>query len=159
VTVVTRRKLFAGVGAYSLSSFVPCRRWVDADVSQSARLIANEDELPHGCIFARKDGKRSPSDDAVSAPSIDFWTFRVSEIEINTLAASISRVIIWDDLFSSRTLARSVKSILEAFPEWYGFEPLLGRCSFHLDGFSEIGLVAQLYSQQRQDPPALTDWP
>jgi len=106
-------------------------------------MIVDEDELLHGCIFARMDGKRSSSDDALSAPSIDFWTFRVSEIESSALAASVGRVIIWDDLFSPRTLARSVKSVLEAFPEWYGLDPLLGRCSFHIDGFSEIGPVAK----------------
>lgn len=89
------------------------------------------------------DGKRSHPDDALTAPSIDFWTFRVSEIETSTLAAFVGRVIIWDDLFSPRTLARSVKSVFEVFPEWYGFDPLLGRCSFHLDGFSEIGPVTQ----------------
>jgi hypothetical protein len=89
------------------------------------------------------DGKRSHPDDARTAPSIDLWTFRVSEIETSTLPASVGRVIVWDDLFSPRTLTRSVKSILEVFPEWYGFDPLLGRCSFHLDGFSEIGPVIQ----------------
>jgi hypothetical protein len=89
------------------------------------------------------DGNRSPAEDGLTAHSIDFWTLRVSEIESSTLPDSVSRVIIWDDVFSPRTLARSVKSILEVFPKWYGFDPLLGRCSFHLDGISEIGSVAQ----------------
>lgn len=143
MTIVTRRNLLAGASACSLSSFVPYGRWMDADVGEYTPFIANEDKLQHGCIFARTDGKRSPPDNAPSTPIIDFWTFRVSEIETNKLAASVGRVIIWDDLFSSRTLARSVKSILEVFPEWYNFDPLLGRCSIHLDGFSEIGPAAQ----------------
>jgi hypothetical protein len=106
-------------------------------------IVANEYELLHGCIFARMDAKRSSSGHALSAPSIDFWTFRVSEIESSTLPASVARVIIWDDVFSPRTLARGVRSILEVIPEWYGLDPLLGRCSFHIDGFSEIGPVAK----------------
>lgn len=142
MTNVTRRKVLAGASACSLS-FVPCSRWVDPDVSESAPFIANEDELPHGCIIARMDGKQSPSEGALSIPAVDFWTFRVGEIETSRLAGSVGRVIIWDDLFAPRSLARSVKSILDVFPEWYGFDPLLERCSFHLDGFSELGRVAR----------------
>lgn len=143
MTIISRRNFLAGAGTCSLSPVIPFTRWSGSHTEMGEAIIANEDEPLHGCIFARMDGKRSSSDDALSAPSIDFWTFRVSEIESNTLAASVGRVIIWDDLFSPRTLARSVKSILEAFPEWYGFDPLLGRCSFHIDGFSEIGPAAQ----------------
>lgn len=159
MTVVTRRKLLAGACACSLSSVVPCRRWVSADASESAPIIANENELPHGCLFARMDGKRSPPDDALTRPAIDFWTFRVSEIETSRLAAPVGRVIIWDDLFAPRSLARSVKSILDAFPEWYGFDPLLETCSFHLDGFSELGRVTQaaLPARTRSSRLALID--
>ncbi|UVO37629.1 hypothetical protein KUL72_04355 [Bradyrhizobium arachidis] len=140
---VTRRKLLAGAGACSLSSFISFRRWAGADGSEGAPIIADEDELPHGCIFARMDGKRSPPEDALIVPSVDFWTFRVSAIESNALPEFVGRVIIWDDVFSSRGIQRGVKSILEVLPEWYGFDPLLGRCSFHLDGFGEIGPILQ----------------
>lgn len=143
MTIITRRKLLAGASACSLSSFVACGRWVEADVSESGPSVANEYQLPYGCIFARMDGKRSPADDAFTTRSVDFWTFRVSEIETNTLPESVGRVIIWDDVFSARTLAKRVKSILDVFPEWYGFDPRLARCSFHLDGFNEIGPVAR----------------
>jgi hypothetical protein len=143
VTIIARRKFLAGAGASSLSSFSPFKRWAAPHSSECISIAADDDELPHGCIFARTDGKRSPPGDALTAPSIDFWTFRVSEIESSTLAASAGRVIIWDDLFLPRNLARSVKSILEVFTKWYGFDPLLGRCSFHLEGFSEIGPVTQ----------------
>jgi hypothetical protein len=54
-------------------------RWSASSASQAAarstgrRRIgfpcANGDELPHGCFFARMDGKRCPSDEALSAPS------------------------------------------------------------------------------------------
>jgi hypothetical protein len=142
VTIIARRKLLAGAGACSLSSFIPFGRWEGADGSEDASIVADEDELPHGCIFAGLDPRRSPEEEPAAA-SIDFWTFRVSEIESSTLPRSVGRVIIWDDLFSPRTLVRRVKSILKVFPEWYGFDPLLGRCSFHLDGFSEIRPIAQ----------------
>jgi hypothetical protein len=121
-------------------------------MSARASPIAKEDALRHGCIFARMEGKLSHADDALTAPSIDFWTIRVSEIETSTLAASVGRVIIWDDLFTPRTLARSVNSILEVFPEWYGFDSPLGSWSIHLDGISEIGPVTRAVLPETTGP-------
>jgi hypothetical protein len=67
----------------------------------------------------------------------------VSEIESTHLPPDLNRIIIWDDVFSSRNVLKGVKSIMKVFPEYYGFDPLLGtnRCSFH--GFSKIGPVIQ----------------
>lgn len=143
MTIITRRNFLAGAGTCSLSPVIPFTRWSGSHTEMGEAIVANEYELLHGCIFARMDGKRSSSGDAFTAPSIDFWTFRVSEIESSTLPASVARVIIWEDVFLPRTLARGVRSILEVVPEWYGLDPLLGRCSFHIDGFSEIGPVAK----------------
>jgi len=143
VTVATRRSFFAGVGACTLFPLIPIGRESSAHSNAGNSIIADEGALPHGCIFARMDGKQSHPDNEHTAPSIDFWTFRVSEIETCTLPASVGRVIVWDDLFSPRTLSRSVKSILEFFPELYGFDPFLGRWSFHLDGFSNIRHVTR----------------
>jgi hypothetical protein len=48
------------------------------------------------------------------------------EIECTALPPSIGRIIIWDDVFSSRNVLKGVKSILKVFPDYYGFDPLLG---------------------------------
>lgn len=143
MTIFARRKFLAGAGACSLSSFFPFGRWEGADGSADPSIVADEDELTHGCFFARLDPERSPAEEEPAAASVDFWTFRVSEIDSGALPASAGRVIIWDDVFLSRDLSRNLKSILKALPQWYGFDPLFGRCSFHLDGFGEIGQTIQ----------------
>jgi hypothetical protein len=57
VTIVSRRKFLGRAAACSLSSFIPFRRWTGADGRKGVSIIADEDELPHGCIFARMDAE------------------------------------------------------------------------------------------------------
>jgi hypothetical protein len=68
----------------------------------------------------------------------------VSEIESATLPDNVSRVVVWDDVFSSGNVTKDVESILDVIPQYYGFNPLIGANSlaFHLEGFTEIGSIA-----------------
>jgi hypothetical protein len=140
LTIITRRNFLAGAGACSLSPVIPIMRW-----SGSHAIIVDDAEIQHGCIFARMDREQSTTADTLITPSIDFWSFRVSEIECAALPRSVGRIIVWDDVFSSRSVLNGVKSILNVFPKHYGFDPFLGTnsCSFHLDSFGEIGPTAE----------------
>jgi len=72
--------------------------------------------------------------------SIDFWTFRVSEIESSDLPPEIGQIVIWDEVFSRRSLAKNVRNIFEALPRYYGFELAASSntFAFHLDGFGDL---------------------
>jgi hypothetical protein len=145
LNIITRRNFLAGAGTCSLSPVIPFTRWSGSHTEMGKAIIVDDAEIPHGCIFARMDRKQSTTADTLTTPSIDFWSFRVSEIECTALPRSVGRIIVWDDVFSSRNVLNSVKSILKVFPEHYGFDPFLGTnsCSFHLDGFGEIGPIAE----------------
>jgi hypothetical protein len=137
---IDRRSFLAGVAVSSLPSFgyqSPAYACVD-----QSRFTYDHD-LPHGCIFARMESQ-SVSNSVPQAPSIDFWTFRVSEIESTTLPTFVSRVVVWDDVFSTRNVVKSAKSILNAIPKYYGFNASVGANSFafHLEGATEIGSIA-----------------
>jgi hypothetical protein len=140
VTIVTRRSFVAGVAVSSLPSLgykSPAHAYVDDS------QFTYDHDLPHGSIFARMQCQ-SASNNIPQAPSIDFWTFRVSEIESTILPTFVSRVVVWDDVFSARNVLSSVRSILDVMPQYYGFNPLLGANSFalHLEGVTEIGSMA-----------------
>jgi hypothetical protein len=98
--------------------------------------------------------QQSISNNIPQDPSIDFWTFRVSEIESTMLPTLVSRVVVWDDVFSPRSVVKSAKSILDVIPEYYGFNPLLGANSFafHLEGVTEIGSMATKVLPERVRP-------
>jgi hypothetical protein len=140
MTNIDRRSFVTGVAVSSLPSLgYQSPAYACVDDSQ----FTYDHDLPHGCIFARMECQ-SVSNNMPQAPSIDFWTFRVSEIESTTLPTFVSRVVVWDDVFSARNVSSSVTSILDVIPKYYGFNPLLGANSFafHLEGITEIGSMA-----------------
>ena len=117
-------------------------------IASSTRADANdglfqECDYPHGCIFARMGSLHSASCKSEPASAIDFWTFRVSEIEANDLPPNIGKVVFWDDVFSSRGLCERVREILEAVRRYYYFDVALSSNTFgfHLQNCSGIGPV------------------
>jgi hypothetical protein len=138
---IDRRSFVAGVAASSLPSL---GYQLPAYARVNDTQFTDDGDLPHGCIFARMVCQKSISNRTPQDPSIDFWTFRVSEIESTTLPTFVSRVVVWDDAFSARNVVKSVNSILGAIPKYYGFNPLLGENSFafHLDGITEMRSMA-----------------
>jgi hypothetical protein len=138
---IDRRSFMTGVAVSSLPSLgyqSPAYAYVDS------AQFTDDSDFPHGCIFARMERQQSISNDIPQDPSIDFWTFRVSEIESTMLPTLVSRVVVWDDVFCPRSMVKSANSILDAIPKYYGFNPLLGAnsVSFHLEGVTEIGSIA-----------------
>jgi hypothetical protein len=136
-----RRSFVTGVAVSSLPSLgyqSPAHAYVDGG------QFTDDSDFPRGCIFARMEHQQSISNNIPQDPSIDFWTFRVSEIESTTLPTFVSRVVVWDDVFSPRSVVKSAKSILDVIPEYYGFSPSLGANSFafHLEGVTEISSMA-----------------
>jgi hypothetical protein len=148
---IDRRSFVTGVAVSSLHSLgyqSPAHAYVDGG------QFSDDRDFPHGCIFARMERQRSISNDSPQDPSIDFWTFRVSELESTTLPTFVSRVVVWDEVFSGRSVAKSAKSILDVIPEYYGFSPLLGANSFafHLEGVTEISSMATKVLPKRGRP-------
>jgi hypothetical protein len=139
MTTLTRRKLFSGLTSVLLATLPSCAITSAARASANKRPFDGRD-YPHGCLLARKAG--SPCcEGSLPYSSIDFWTFRVSEIETKDLPSHIGLVVVWDDVFSHRSLAESVQDILAVLPRYYGFD-LASRSStfaFHLEGFGQLG--------------------
>ncbi|MDP3856537.1 MAG: hypothetical protein Q8Q73_02110 [Stagnimonas sp.] len=138
---IDRRSFVTGVAVSSLPSLgyqSPAYAYVDDS------QFTDDSDFPHGCIFARMECQQSISNKLPQDPTIDFWTFRVSEIESTMLPTLVSRVVVWDDVFSARSVVKSAKSILDVIPQYHGFNPLLGANSFafHLEGVTEIGSMA-----------------
>lgn len=147
---ISRRSLIAGSSICSVLPLIRGRSTVNEAIQHPP--ILPDDELLHGCLFATTSGQCVPDDQAVS---VDLWSFRVSEIDSSSLPASVGRTVIWDDVFSPRTLTRSVRATLGAVSEWYGFDPCVGHYSFHLDGLGEIGSHVQAINSQRETPASL----
>src|ERR1700722_11036409 len=104
---IDRRRFVAGIAASSLPSLdFQLSTYALADDSQ----LTSDRHLPHGCIFAREERQKSIASNISQAHSIDFWTFRVSEIESATLPDNVSRVVIWDDVFSSGNVIKDFES-------------------------------------------------
>jgi hypothetical protein len=138
---IIRRQLLAGLPAMLLSS-LPWRCATASNAKASIGGLFHDVDLLHGCIVA-KNGSLHSSVCKGSAPklSIDFWTFRVSEIEANELPANVGKVVVWDDVFSSRGLHRRVGEIIEALGKYYNFDVALSSDTFgfHLENCSEMG--------------------
>ncbi|MDA9435237.1 hypothetical protein XH88_26220 [Bradyrhizobium sp. CCBAU 51627] len=148
---LSRRSLIGGVGICSVLPLICGRDAGTSDAIQHSPIIL-DDELRHGCLFATTSGQCFPDDQAVS---VDLWSFRVSEIDSSSLPASVGRTVIWDDVFSLRSLTRSVGAALSAVTEWYEFDPCVGQFSFHLDGHGHIGLHVRAINSQREASASL----
>lgn len=145
---LTRRSLIASAGIYSSLSLI-CGRRIGTELIERASAIPH-DRFLHGCLFAAASGQPAPGDP--SACEVDFWTFRVSEIDINNLPAYVGRIVVWDDVFSSRSLTGSVVAMLRAVKDWYGVDPWEGNCSFHVDGLGEINSHVRAVISKRRVP-------
>jgi hypothetical protein len=139
---VIRRQILAGLSSMLLTVLPLGRPFASTAKAGTNRRHLAESDFFLGCIFAKRAGLPSVCcDGGLPSPLIDFWTARVSEIEINEMPPNIGRVVVWDDVFSRRRLAQSAHEIFAALARYYGFDFVTGsdNFAFHIEGFSEIG--------------------
>jgi hypothetical protein len=146
---VIRRRLLAALPSMLLTPLP----WSRATAPNAKAGLNNgsfhDGDYPQGCIFAKTRNLRSAFEGGLPTSSIDFWIFRVSEIKANDLPANIGKVVVWDDVFSSRRLHRQVGEIIEAVRKYYRFHVVVSSdtIGFHLENFSEIGpTIARMLS-------------
>lgn len=132
---MNRRKLIAGVGALSVASAIPALSQID-EACDFAWMT--EDGLLHASLFAPIPAEASP--DHACASKVDVWTFRVSEIDCSSLPSSVGRIIVWDEVFSPRSLRGSVQAMIDAVADWYDLEPGTADWSLHIHGLGEISV-------------------
>src|SRR5437016_6172264 len=96
---IHRRHVFAGLSSLVFTS-LPLSRTAASTARAANRRVFVETDYSLGCIFAKRVALVSPSSAAQPATSIDFWTARVSEIDMDNFAPDIGRVVVWDDVFS-----------------------------------------------------------
>jgi hypothetical protein len=126
-----RRRFLSGLTAAILGPMADQPRFS----SERNTLPVDDIDLAHGCIFARQE--RDIGNHSVG-PSVDFWTFRVSEIDCNGLFAN--PVIVWDEVFGWYRLKHAFQEILGIIPKFYGFDPLVSpnALAFHVDGKTAV---------------------
>src|SRR6476646_1541026 len=110
-----RRQILAGLSSMLLATVPLGRKVVSTAKAAKNRSRFDDRDLLLGCILANRAA--SPTvccDGGLPSPLIDFWTARVSEIEINEMPSNIGRVVVWDDVFSRRRLAQSAHEIFAA---------------------------------------------
>lgn len=90
-------------------------------------------EFPRGCLIAWESSN-------ASEVSIDFWTARVSEIEVVKIPTFVRRVVVWDDIFSLRRASKNVAEIEAGIKEWFGFDCRIAPngSALHLAGTNSL---------------------
>jgi hypothetical protein len=140
---ILRRQVLATLPSMLLSSL----QWRGATAFNTKAIIYrpfHDVDSFYGCIFAKTGSLSSAAcEGSLPASSIDYWTFRVSEIEADDLPPNIGRVVVWDDVFFRRGLCRQVGKIVEAIRRCYHFDAAMSSNTFgfHLENCSEIGPV------------------
>lgn len=113
------------------------------------RKSAQDDrDLSAGCVVAW-EGRN-----CYDGP-IDFWTMRASDIDSTTFSSCVQRVVLWDDVFSLRTVRRRMDEISAAIPMHFGFDSRLAPSGFalHLEGLNTIDeTVARIFEARVNDP-------
>jgi hypothetical protein len=120
-----------------------------ADEGDLRRTPTQDDsDLSAGCVVAWEG--RNCYDG-----SVDFWTMRASNIDSTTFSSCVQRVVLWDDVFSLRTVRRRMDEISAAIPMHFGFDCRLAPSGFalHLDGLNTIDqTVARIFEATVNDP-------
>lgn len=144
-----RRRFLSGLTTTTLAPLLALSKSV---ASSADDALADEAEFAHGCVFARKDSAGSvPSE----TPLIDFWTFRLSEIEPAYLPAHVSPIVVWDEVFAPRRTKQTLQRIVCAISDFYAFEPRVppNAVSFYLDEKTAMGpTISRLLSNGASTP-------
>lgn len=130
-----RRRFLSGLTTTALAPLLALSHSV---ASSADDTLADEAEFAHGCVFARKESARSvPS----KTPLIDFWTFRLSEIDPAHLPAHVSPIVVWDEVFAPRQTKQTLQRIVFAISRFYEFEPRMppNAVAFYLDEKTAMG--------------------
>jgi len=156
---ILRRKILSGIGSSTLLCWLPGHVSVPTANADMRRTAFTEGAYSHGCLFARK---AAVPDESSSVASIDFWTLWVSDFQLDA-SMPVSRVVVWDDLFSRSNLKKQLETIFNGLSQYFDIEPSLASAfEFHLEGFSEIGptisnLFEGVYSHSTAPRIALID--
>jgi hypothetical protein len=127
---IRRRQFLASLMTAPLGVSTFSTSLADAAVRRRT-FVQDARDLSAGCVLAWERHDRR--DDL-----IDFWTARASDIDPTTLSSCVQRVVLWDDVFSLRTVQTRVDEIHAAIPRHFGFDCRLAPSgfAFHLEGMN-----------------------
>lgn len=128
MTNIARHILIEELSAATLANYLSSENCL-ADTSDLS------DAEIEGCLLIKRPPRTVPLESAVS---IDFWRFRVSEIDERELPTDIGTVVVWDDLFSSANLQADIGKIIQSGSEWCSLP--IDACAYglHLRGLSTL---------------------
>jgi hypothetical protein len=144
--LIPRRRFLASslTAPLGASAFSP--PFADAAVRRRA-FLQYDVGLSAGCVLAWERQDRCDG-------LIDFWTARVSDIDPTTFSSCVQRVVLWDDVFSLRTVQKRVDEINSAIRGHFGFDCRLAPSGFalHLDGLNTVDqMLARRFEAKDRD--------
>jgi hypothetical protein len=143
---IPRRRFLASLLTAPLGASTFSASFADAAVRRRA-FVQDDCDLSAGCVLAWERHDRSDG-------LIDFWTARASDIDPATFSSCVQRVVLWDDVFSLRTVQKRVDEINAAIPRHFGFDCRLAPSGFalHLDGLNTVDqTLARIFEAKDRD--------
>jgi hypothetical protein len=153
---IRRRRFLASLLTAPLGLSSISTSFADAAVRRRA-FVQDDCDLSAGCIVAWESHNRHDG-------LIDFWTARASDIDPTTLPSCVQRVVLWDDVFSLKTVRKRIDEIKAVIPTYFGFDCCVSPngSAFYAEGANTFDqTLAQLFEakarEQKRARAALID--